>query len=152
MGNGPFERTTRKWFQPLQGLAGRATLCSQRMGTEQRLAAESSSQVSRPPLHWLATAKSSRELHYYIRHCGRFVLALRRTWGRGVPRAGTAVGFGVALTFLYSIEPYLTFEHTPDHWKHGLLIVPKGFILALHLNEDMVPTDPCSTFLIGKQM
>ena len=72
--------------------------------------------------------------------------------GRGVPRAGEAVGFGVALTFLYSIEPYLTFEHTPDHWKHGLLIVPKGFILALHLNEDMVPTDPCSTFLIGKQI
>ena len=31
--------------------------------TEQRLAAGSSSQVSRPPLHWLATAKSNRELH-----------------------------------------------------------------------------------------
>ena len=56
--------------------------------TEQRLAAGSSSQVSRPPLHWLATAKSNRELHFHIRHCGRFVLALRRTRGRGVPGAG----------------------------------------------------------------
>ncbi len=68
--------------------------------------------------------------------------SLRLTRVRGVPLAGETLGFGVALTFLDSIEPYLTFEHTPDHWKHGLLIVAKGFILALHLNEDMVPTVP----------
>ena len=37
MGNGPFERTTRKWFQPLQGLAGRATLRSQRMGNRAKV-------------------------------------------------------------------------------------------------------------------
>ena len=71
---------------------------------------------------------------------------------RGVPVSSEALGFGVALMFFDSIEPYLTFEHTPDHWKHGLLIIPKGFILALYLNKDMVPTDPCSTFLIGKQI